>query len=355
MSGLPREAPCFYICRNVTSADQLQLLKNRSLVMPPGTMPSYSNLGYALLGRLLTENLLRNQTFETWVSERILKPLNMTNTGFDITQDVQRNMAFPHTANGSRMPFMIIYWIAPAGQMYSTLEDLMKLGRMFTQPSKQTLFRPATLWEMMYPENVAPDEFTLWGSPWEMELQEHYLVRGKGGAIDSYMGSFTVVPELQLGMNLLISSTSFIKGGQGPAASRMSHDIYKMLLPVLNQTLFDLEASSKFPVDPEPYVGEYTLNTTDIFSSEVTTTSVQLTVQDDILAVRYTNATLPDIRVLYIGNQLIFQARFALPSSSCLSERLGSYEDFYFFSFAGNGLSTGFKVPGRAMEATRMP
>lgn len=354
MAGLPREAPCFYICRNVTSSDQLQLLKNRSLVMPPGTMPSYSNLGYALLGRLLTENLLQNQTFESWVSERILKPLNMTNTGFDVTKDVQKNMAFPHTENGSRMPFMILYWVAPAGQMYSTLGDLTKLGRMFTQPSKQTLFRPSTLWEIMYPGNIAPDEFTLWGAPWEMELLEHFLVRGKGGAVDSYTGIFTVVPELQLGMNLLISSTSFVKGGQGPAPSRMSHDIYKILLPVLNQTLFDLEGSSKFPIDPKPYVGNYTLNTTDVFSSAVRTTPVQLTVQDDILAVRYLNATTPDFHVLYIGNKFIFQARFALPSSSCLLERLGSYEDFYFFSFDENGLSSGFKVPGRAVVATRM-
>ena len=355
MAGLPREAPCFYTCPNVTSADQLEHLKNRSLVMPPGTMPSYSNLGYALLGRLLTENLLQNQTFERWVSEQILKPLNMTNTGFDITKDVQRNMAFPHTENGSRMPFMILDWTAPAGQMYSTLEDMTKLGRMFIRPSEQTLFRPATLWEMMYPANVAPDEFTLWGAPWEIELQEHFLVRGKGGVIDSYSSFFTVVPELQLGMNLLISSTSFLKGdGRGPPATRMSHDIYKMLLPVLNQTLFDLEGSSKFPVDPKPYVGNYTLNTTDVISSEVSTTSVQLNVQDDILVVRYLNATLPDFHVLYIGNKLIFQARFALPSFSCLLVRLGSYEDFHFFSFDEKGLSTGFKVPGRAMVATRM-
>lgn len=355
MSGLPREAPCFYICENVTSADQLQQLKNRSLVMPPGTMPSYSNLGYGLLGRLLTENLLRNQTFESWVSERILKPMNMTNTGFEITEDVQRNMAFPHSKNGSRMPFMIIYWIAPAGQMYSTLEDMTKLGKMFTQPSKQTLFRPATLWEMMSPGNVAPDGITLWGAPWEMEQLEHFLVRGKGGVIDSYAGFFSVVPELELGMNLLISSSSFLKGvGSVPAASKMTHEIYKMLLPVLNQTLFDLEGSSKFPVDPKPYVGNYILNITDPITSEITTKSVQLTVTDDALAVHYFNATSPALHVFYIGDKFIFQARFAPPLSSCLIERLGSYEDFHFFSFDEKGFSTGFKVPGRAMVATRI-
>lgn len=349
MSGLPREAPCFYIC-NTTSAEQLQLLKNRSLVMPPGTMPSYSNLGYALLGRLLPEKLLRNQTFESWVSERILKPLYMTNTGFEITEGVQQNMAFPHVEDGSRMPFMTIYWIAPAGQMYSTLEDLTKLGRIFTQPSKQTLFRPASLWEIMSPVNVAPDGFTLWGAPWETQLLEHYVVRGKGGSIDSYTGFMTVVPELQLGMNLLISSNTFMKPGVTP---KMTHDIYKILLPVINQTLFDLEDSSKFP-DPTPYVGNYTVNITDVITSEITTVSVQVTAKDDVLVVRFYNPILPDFHVLYIGNKFIFQARFAPPFVSCLVERLGSYEDFYFFDFNENGVSTGFKIPGRAMEATRI-
>ena len=355
MSGLPREAPCFYICENVTSADQLEQLKNRSLVMAPRTMPSYSNLGYALLGRLLTENVLQNQTFESWIHERILKPLNMTNTGFEITDDVQQNMAFPHSTNGSRMPFMIIYWVAPAGQMYSTLEDMTKLGKMFTQPFKQTLFRPSTLWEMMSPGNVAPDGITVWGSPWEMEQLEHFLVRGKGGVIDSYTGFFSVVPELELGMNLLISSTSFLKGlGSGPLASRMTHEIYKMLLPVLNQTLFDLEDSSSFPVDPKPYVGNYTLNITDPLTSEITVKSVQLTVRDDALAMYYFNTTDAAFHVFYIGDNFIFQARFASPFASCLIERLGSYEDFHFFSFDEKGLSMGFKVPGRGMEATRI-
>ena len=136
MSGLPREAPCVYNCSNTTSAEQLALLKNRTLVLPPWNTPSYSNLGYALLGRILTENLL-NQTFESWTIDNIIKPLGMVNTGFEITDEVQRNMAFPYLPGGQKMPFMNIGWLAPAGQIYSTIDDLAKLGMMFAQPDKQ--------------------------------------------------------------------------------------------------------------------------------------------------------------------------------------------------------------------------
>ena len=55
MSGLPREAPCGIVCTNTNTTEQLRLLQDKSLIVEPGTYPSYSNLAYILLGRLLTE------------------------------------------------------------------------------------------------------------------------------------------------------------------------------------------------------------------------------------------------------------------------------------------------------------
>ena len=347
MSGLPREAPCFYVCANVTSQQVIKQLANRSLVMTPGVMPSYSNLGYSLLGRLLTEKLLKNQSFESWVIGRILRPLDMTNTGFDVTEQVQQNMAFPHDVKGKRIPFMIIDWVAPAGQMYSTLEDLTKLGMMFSQPNKQNLFRPSSLREMMYPMNIAPDGVTLWGAPWEMTFIEQNLVRKKGGAIDSYFVTTSVVPELQLGMNILVSTSSFIPG----EATTDLNVFYKILLPALNQTLFGLQGSSRFPVDPKPYVGNYSLNETDAITLKVTTSLAEVVAKEDGLVVFYSGG---QFEVRYIGLEFLFQAQFAKSSATCTGERLGTYQDFYFSPFNNKGYSTGFKVPGYRMIATRI-
>ncbi|KAJ7370841.1 Putative beta-lactamase-like 1 [Desmophyllum pertusum] len=223
MSGLPREAPCFFDC-NTTSAELLALLKNRSLVLPPWVERSYSNLGYGLLGRLLTENVL-NQTFESWTQENILKPLGMVNTGFEITDEVQKNMAFPYLSKGQRMPFMDIGWMAPAGQMYSTIDDLAKLGMMFAQPEKQKLFKTATLREMMIPTDIARDGVTLWGSPFEMVFKENVLIRTKGGNIDTYDAVISVIPELALGANILISTTEYTRAD----ASKVSTMLYNLL------------------------------------------------------------------------------------------------------------------------------
>ena len=55
LSGLPREPPCKIMCAGTNTSEQLALLQDKTLVVEPGTYPSYSNLAYILLGRLLTE------------------------------------------------------------------------------------------------------------------------------------------------------------------------------------------------------------------------------------------------------------------------------------------------------------
>ena len=51
---------------------------------PPGTAMEYSNLGYAMLGRIIT-NVAR-QPYKDYIEAQLLKPLGMASSGFDVTQ-----------------------------------------------------------------------------------------------------------------------------------------------------------------------------------------------------------------------------------------------------------------------------
>jgi len=44
------------------------------------------------------------------------------------------------------------------------------------------------------------DGNTLFGTPWEMNFIDSYLVRGKGGDAPGYSAMFGYIPELGLGM-----------------------------------------------------------------------------------------------------------------------------------------------------------
>lgn len=343
MSGLPREAPCIYHCEETNSSEQLALIKNRSLILAPWKMPSYSNLGYVLLGRSITETLL-NTTFEKWVQQEILDPLGMNNTGFKITPLVETNMAFPYGNNEQRMAFSKIGWAVPAGGMYSTIGDLTKLGMMFTQPNNQSIFKPSTVRQMSLPVDVAPDGSTLWGSPFEMFLSNGFLVRGKVGNIDSYDAYFSFVPQLELGLNVMISTRTFDKTS-GMSAFAIGRKAYDMILPALNRTLFNMDETAVFPISSKKFTGWYLINQTNMVTLTKTSYNASITESRGLLLFKGLSETAFPFAIKYIGDPLIFQAEFLSLGMSCFSVGAGIFADLHFYPPEEDGLSHGFTLP----------
>lgn len=356
MSGLPREAPCVYHCTQTNSAEQLKLLRNRNLVMEPWTTPSYSNLGYALLGRLLTENLL-NKTFECWVKEEILDPLGMHNTGFEITSDDKKNMAISYLRNGQEKTSMATFsrlgWLAPAGEMYSTINDLTKLGMMFTRPWTQKILKLSTIREMSLPVDIAPDGRTLWGSPFEMLYIGGFIVRGKGGNIDTYEAFFTFEPRLQLGMNVLISARDFMKP-QGLTALGIAAKAHDLLLPAINNTLFSVQIAASFPIDPSPFIGHFVLWHTLPITQETFHAVAEISVFQNFLRLQYVHPLAFFIKIRHMGFPLTFQASYHHKGISCWDKRSGIVTDIHFHDPNQNGLSENFVAPGWRIVGKRV-
>ena len=352
MSGWPREAPCIYHCEGTSSTEQLKLLRNRSLVLPPWKMPSYSNLGYALLGRLLTETVL-NTTFETWIQEEILGPLEMKNTGFEITSEIERDMAFPYGDNKQRMPFSNIGWANPAGGMYSSINDLTKLGRLFTRPSTQRVLKASTVREMALPIDVAPDGRTLWGSPFEMEHSNGFLRRQKVGHIDTYDAYFSFVPELELGINIVVSATGFVKSDV-KYATTFGQRAYDKLLPVLNKTLFKMDDSADFPISSQAFTGLYLVNQTNTVTLAKSSYYATINKSKSVLIFKGESKQAFPFAIRYIGDLLTFRAEYLDAEMSCFAERAGIFADLHFSQPHKDGLSYGFTVPQWSIAARRM-
>jgi CubicO group peptidase (beta-lactamase class C family) len=109
----------------------LSIIKKQPLLYEPGTSREYSNSSYVVLGGIIEK--LTGKTYLKNLKERILNPLAMNNSGF-IYKDTKRT----NTAKGfivnpdgkkestyERMPNVP----TPAGGMFSTAEDLLKLDR----------------------------------------------------------------------------------------------------------------------------------------------------------------------------------------------------------------------------------
>ena len=95
-----------------------------------GTEWDYSNLGYWLLSEVLSS--AAGMSYEEALQSYILKPLQLTNTGFTLTPAMKNHFASGHD-NALREAALISktvpYSFMPAaGSLYSTVKDLMKLN-----------------------------------------------------------------------------------------------------------------------------------------------------------------------------------------------------------------------------------
>jgi CubicO group peptidase (beta-lactamase class C family) len=115
----------------------------------PGTRFEYSNLGYAILGRVITA--ASGTEFSSFVRERLLVPLGMTRTGYTAEEfggvsapaggvacpppSEAANMAqgYRHGAGGwEAVPYEPYGAFAPMGGIYSTVRDLATWATGFT-------------------------------------------------------------------------------------------------------------------------------------------------------------------------------------------------------------------------------
>lgn len=91
----------------------------------PGSIYSYSNLGYTILGMVIEK--ITRQRYENYLDENLLVPLGMTNSSFAfITQtgsDADKQLAYGHFDDGEPVPAVPMY-LRPAGQLTTTAEDV---------------------------------------------------------------------------------------------------------------------------------------------------------------------------------------------------------------------------------------
>ena len=103
--------------------DIMQYLKSPDGLKPPGKF-SYSNYGLGLLGHVL--EIVSDQTLETLAIEKVLKPLEMKNTGITIKTEIKQAMINGYTSKGLNTPLWTFGALGGAGAFYSTMHDLMQ-------------------------------------------------------------------------------------------------------------------------------------------------------------------------------------------------------------------------------------
>jgi CubicO group peptidase (beta-lactamase class C family) len=132
---------------NIT--DFVKKFASGDLEYEPGSKYSYNNSGYSLLGAIIEK--VTGKSYETVLTERIFKPLGMTNSGYDNHAPLIQKRASGYEKRPSgyvNAPYLDMSLPYAAGSIYSTVDDLFKWDQALYQDkivsaeNKKLMFTP---------------------------------------------------------------------------------------------------------------------------------------------------------------------------------------------------------------------
>jgi CubicO group peptidase (beta-lactamase class C family) len=199
--------------------DERELFRRVRFVEPASSFRSryaYNNVTYAAAG--VIAGRAHGAGWDALVRERILFPLGMTATvtqGRDLPADV--DLALPHDRVRDSLRVipgvgMLVDPIAPAGAMYSNVEDMARWLRYLLRDGDSTLVAAAILAELFRPQTLIPvssfyptaqrtrPRFTAYGMGWFLQDYRGEFVAFHTGSIDGYVAIVGLLPDRDVGV-----------------------------------------------------------------------------------------------------------------------------------------------------------
>ena len=252
---------------NLTTQQVFDAIAALPATVPFGTLPSYSNLGIALLGHVLAEFVA--EPFERGdvaplLEKYVLAPLGLTpNTGYDLTDFAQQNLIPAYDGAGARVPLETLGWDAPCGTMWSSIPNLARFHQATAAavagapaPAGFSLSAArARAW--LQPVSLTPDNSIVIGQPWETfvlpSADGGFVVRTKSGTLNGYSTKSALVAELRL--SFAFSFNGNFKDWY--AGNGLLESVAGELVPAFTQALLALQPPRAAGARAADYVGTY--------------------------------------------------------------------------------------------------
>lgn len=196
-AGLPTDA--------AESARWIEDSLTRPRVGAPGERYHYSNLGYALLGHVLTQ--VTGRSFEVHLRETLLEPLGMTATRICDSHRIIPRRAEGYTWRGDRLlnddPVRFTPSLLYGGGLCSTAEDLARWLRALHggEVLGETSYRA-----MITPPAVEDEEGTTYGMGVRVHEPRGRRVIHHSGGISGFAAETAFYPEASLAVVVLTNS-----------------------------------------------------------------------------------------------------------------------------------------------------
>ena len=175
---------------------------------PPGRRFHYSNPGFGLLGAVIEE--ARGQPWAEVLKQEVLDPLEMTRTSFLPQEPYARGTAV-HPWADVVMPEVVqdVGRMAPAGQLWSTVEDLCRFATLIASGADSVLSAD-TVAEMREPRSAAEGDD--WEASYGLGIQllrtPQRMLAGHTGSMPGFLCALWVSVEDDVGAVALANTTT---------------------------------------------------------------------------------------------------------------------------------------------------
>lgn len=189
------------------------------LARPPFAGYHYSNLAFGLLGALLTR-----ATGRPWwqlVHEQLLTPLDMTRTGYQPTEPFARGyVVHPWDGTLREEPRHDAGAMAPAGQLWSTVSDLVRWAAFLADPAAAgggKVLAASTVDEMNVPVTISDLESWTAGHGLGVELwrRGERIYVGHTGSMPGYLAVLAVHRRSRTGVVAFANAYTMPSPGMG--------------------------------------------------------------------------------------------------------------------------------------------
>jgi CubicO group peptidase (beta-lactamase class C family) len=179
----------------------------------------YCNTAFLVAGQVIPQ--VTPHSWDSFVQERLLKPLRMTRTSTSVKDlNGRANVATPHTYSEGkviRIPYRDIDNIGPAGSMNSTVTDMANwlIMQLNEGTFDNTTVVPASVIRQTHtPQTIIPavpygnpgypsKHFQAYGLGWFLEDYQGRMHISHSGGVDGMISEAAFLPEEKLGLVIL--------------------------------------------------------------------------------------------------------------------------------------------------------
>jgi serine-type D-Ala-D-Ala carboxypeptidase/endopeptidase len=206
-SGMPR-FPYNVDAKNIDEpyADYTadKLYEYVSTFKPPDidTIWRYSNVGYGLLGLILERIAQKN--YETLVTQRVCRPLNMSNTVITMNAQQASNAAVGHAETGTSVGFTNLGAISAGGALRSSINDLLTFAEANLGLIQTDLFPAMQLTHILRAKKDGNDTYTTMG--WTLANDNGSYLLFKDGGMPGFRSFLGIDKIKKIGVVVLSNS-----------------------------------------------------------------------------------------------------------------------------------------------------